>query len=221
MTRQELAAYFDHTTLKSEATDGDILKLCQEARENGFAAVCVNPVFVPLAFSHLKESPVKVCTVVGFPLGANRPEIKAAEALQAIKEGATEIDMVIHVGALRAGKMEDLKQDILAVQMACRSKALLKVIIETCLLNDEQKETVCKLAKEIEVDFVKTSTGFSTAGATPEDVRLMRRAVGPKIGVKASGGIRDLESAMAMIDAGATRIGSSMSVKILEEFNKG
>lgn len=218
MTRQELAAYFDHTILKSEATDGDILKLCQEARENGFATVCVNPVFVPLAFSQLRESPVKVCTVVGFPLGANRPEIKAAEALQAIKEGATEIDMVIHVGALRAGKMEDLKQDILSVQMACRSKALLKVIIETCLLNDEQKETVCKMAKEIEVDFVKTSTGFSTAGATPEDVRLMRRMVGPKIGVKASGGIRDLESALAMIDAGATRIGSSMSVKILQEF---
>lgn len=217
MTRKELAAYFDHTILKPEATDGDIIKLCQEAKENGFASVCVNPVFVPLAYSLLKESPVKVCTVVGFPLGANRPELKAAEALQAIKEGATEIDMVIHVGALRAGKMDDLKQDILAVQMACRAKALLKVIIETCLLNDEQKETVCKLCKEIEVDFVKTSTGFSTAGATPEDVKLMRRTVGPKIGVKASGGIRDLAAAMAVIDAGATRIGSSMSVKILDE----
>lgn len=217
MNRRELAAFFDHTILKPEATDGDIIKLCHEAKQNGFASVCVNPVFVPLAFSLLKESQVKVCTVVGFPLGANRPEIKASEALQAIKEGASEIDMVIHVGALRAGKMEDLKQDILAVQMACRSKALLKVIIETCLLNDEQKSTVCKLCKEIEVDFVKTSTGFSTAGATLEDVKLMRRAVGPKIGVKASGGIRELDTAIAMIEAGATRLGSSHSVKILAE----
>jgi len=217
MTRKELAAYFDHTSLKPEATDGDVIRLCQEARENGFFAVCVNPVFVPLAYSLLKESPVKVCTVVGFPLGANRAQIKAAEALQAIKEGASEIDMVIHVGALRAGKMEDLKQDILAVQMACRAKALLKVIIETCLLNDEQKETVCKLAKEIEVDFVKTSTGFSMAGAVVDDVKLMRRTVGQKIGVKASGGIHDLSVALAMIEAGATRLGSSASVKILDE----
>jgi len=217
MNKLELARYIDHTILKPDAKEGDVIKLCREALEHKFASVCVNASNVKLADSFLHGTEVKVCTVVGFPLGATTKETKAFEAAQAIESGATEVDMVINIGALKSGKLDVVEEDIRAVAEACRGKALLKVIIETCLLTDEEKVTACELSKKVGADFVKTSTGFSTGGATVEDIALMRRTVGPEMGVKASGGIRNLETSLKMIEAGATRIGASASISILNE----
>lgn len=213
----EIASLIDHTILKAEATRQDVLKVCAEAREYGFASVCVNPYWVPLAAHQLAGSGVKVCTVVGFPLGATSTESKVNEAVSAIRQGAGEIDMVLNIGELRSGDFESVKVDIAAVVEASHAHgSIVKVILETALLDDAQKITACKLAKAAKADFVKTSTGFSTAGATVHDIELMRRAVGPDIGVKASGGIRTFEDFQSMVAAGASRVGASASVKIVQ-----
>lgn len=217
MNKLELAGYIDHTILKPDAKEGDVIKLCREALEYKFASVCVNASNVKLADSFLHGTEVKVCTVVGFPLGATTKETKAFEAAQAIENGADEVDMVINIGALKSGKLDTVEEDIKAVAEVCKKKALLKVIIETCLLTDEEKVTACELSKKAGADYVKTSTGFSAGGATVEDVTLMRRTIGTNMGVKASGGIRNLESTLKMIEAGATRIGASASVSIINE----
>ncbi|MBE6053299.1 MAG: deoxyribose-phosphate aldolase [Clostridium sartagoforme] len=216
MNKKDLARMIDHTILKAEATENEVEKLCKEALEYNFASVCVNPSMVEKAASILKGSDVKVCTVIGFPLGATTTEVKAFETEDAIKKGATEVDMVINIGKLKEGNLDYVKKDIEAVVNAAKGKALSKVIIETCLLTDEEKVTACKLSKEAGADFVKTSTGFSTGGATASDIKLMRETVGPELGVKASGGVRSLEDAMAMIENGATRIGASASIAICE-----
>lgn len=210
-----LAKYIDHTVLKPDTKKDAVLTVCREARENGFFSVCVNPYYVPLVKSQLEGSDVKVCSVIGFPLGANTTAIKALEAKQSIADGADEIDMVINVSALKNGEPEVVEADIRAVAEVCSGKALLKVIIETCLLTDEEKVTACQLSVKAGVDYVKTSTGFSTGGATVADIALMRKTVGPDIGVKASGGVRDRETAIALIEAGASRIGASASVAIV------
>ncbi len=207
------AKLFDHTILKADAGREAVRKVCDEAKEYGFMSVCVNGYYTAYAAEQLKESDVKVCTVVGFPLGQMSLKAKAAEAAIAVEDGADEIDMVINVGALKDGLDDVVLSDIKAVKKACGS-LVLKVIIETCLLNEEEKIRACRLAKEAGADFVKTSTGFSTAGATAEDVALMRKTVGAGMGVKASGGIRDKETAMAMIEAGASRLGTSATVAI-------
>lgn len=209
------AKMIDHTLLKAEATQEQIIKLCEEAKKYGFASVCVNPVWVKTATEELKGSDVKVCTVIGFPLGSNTPETKAFEAKNAIENGATEVDMVINIGALKDKNDELVERDIRAVVDTAKGKALVKVIIETCLLTDEEKVRACELAVKAGADFVKTSTGFSTHGATVEDVALMRKTVGPDIGVKASGGVRDLNDLKSMVEAGANRIGTSSGVKIM------
>jgi len=209
-----LARYIDHTALKPDVSYVQVVKLCEEARLHGFASVCVNPSLVPCCADLLKGSGVKVCTVIGFPLGATATEVKAFEAANAIKEGADELDMVIDIGALKDGDTDTVHHDIAAVRAASVGKVL-KVIIETVLLTDEQKVLACQIAKECGADFVKTSTGFAGGGATVADVALMRRTVGPDMGVKASGGIRDAASAQALIDAGATRLGCSASVAIV------
>ena len=214
LTAKELARYIDHTLLKPEATPDQITKLCEEAKEYSFASVCVNPTNVALAAKLLKGSVVKVCTVIGFPLGANTSFVKAAETRDAVANGATEIDMVINVGALKAKNYDQVEKDIEAVVEAAGDN-LVKVIIETCLLTDEEKVKACELSKKAGADFVKTSTGFNKSGATPEDIALMRKTVGEKMGVKASGGVRDTEAALAMIKNGATRIGASASIAIL------
>jgi deoxyribose-phosphate aldolase len=212
-----VAALIDHTILKPEATRNDVIKICREAREYRFASVCVNPYWVPLVKAELAGSPVKVCTVVGFPLGATSTEAKVAETAAALRAGAQEIDMVINVGALRSGDTDAVKSDIQSiVRVAHEAGAIVKVILETALLDDTQKTVASKICKSAGADFVKTSTGFSTAGATVHDIALMRAAVGPNIGVKASGGIRTLQDVQAMTAAGATRIGASASVKIVE-----
>jgi deoxyribose-phosphate aldolase len=212
-----IAALIDHTILKPEATRADVVKICREAREYRFASVCVNPYWVPLVKSELSGSPVKVCSVVGFPLGATSTDAKVCETAAALRAGAQEIDMVINVGALRSGDTDAVKNDIQSVvRTAHGAGAIVKVILETALLDDAQKNVACKIAKAAGADFVKTSTGFSTSGATVHDIALMRAAVGPNIGVKASGGIRTLEDVQAMTAAGATRIGASASVKIVE-----
>jgi len=212
-----IAELIDHTILKADATRADILKICSEARQYNFASVCVNPYWVPLVRGELAGSPVKVCTVVGFPLGATSTEAKAAEAAAAVRAGAREIDMVINVGALRSGDHDTVKYDIeRVVEVSHQGGAIVKVIIETALLNDEQKAVACTLAKLAGADFVKTSTGFSTSGATAKDIALMRAVVGPELGVKASGGIRTIDDLRAMTAAGASRIGASASVKIVE-----
>jgi deoxyribose-phosphate aldolase len=212
-----IAALIDHTILKPEATRNDVIKICREAREYRFASVCINPYWVPLVKAELSGSPVKVCTVVGFPLGATSTEAKVAETAAALRAGAQEIDMVINVGALRSGDTDAVKSDIQAVvRVAHEAGAIVKVILETALLDDTQKTVASKICKSAGADFVKTSTGFSTAGATAHDIALMRAAVGPNIGVKASGGIRTLQDVQAMTAAGATRIGASASVKIVE-----
>ena len=212
-----IAALIDHTILKADATRADVLKVCREARQYGFASVCVNPFWVPLVRSELAGTQVKVCTVVGFPLGATSTESKASEAAIAVRNGAQEVDMVINVGALKSGEHDAVKADIAAVVKASHSGgAIVKVILETSLLDDTEKAIACVLAKEAGADFVKTSTGFSTAGATAHDIALMRQAVGPELGVKASGGIRSLQDLNTMTAAGATRIGASASVKIVE-----
>lgn len=207
----------DHTLLKPEATEDMIKKLCDEAKEYGFVAVCVNPFYVKKAKELLEGTNVKVATVVGFPLGANVKEVKAFETKKAIEDGAEEIDMVINIGALKNKDYETVKEDIKAVVEAAGDKAIVKVIIETCLLTDEEKVKACELAKESGAHYVKTSTGFSKAGAKVEDVKLMKKVIGEDMKVKASGGIRDYETAKAMIEAGASRIGASSSVKIIQE----
>jgi len=212
------AQYIDHTLLKQDATHDQVTQLCKEAHEYKFASVCVNPTNVKLCAGLLKNSPVKVCSVIGFPLGAGLPETKAFETEQALKDGATEIDMVINIGALKDRNLDLVARDILAVVKPVQSAgALLKVIIETALLTDEEKQIACLLAKEAGANFVKTSTGFSTAGATTEDVALMRHTVGPLMGVKAAGGVRSKEDLDNMVRAGATRIGASAGVRIVKE----
>ncbi|ARA86487.1 deoxyribose-phosphate aldolase [Bacillus paralicheniformis] len=215
MTKQ-IARMIDHTLLKPDAVTSEIEALCKEARVYGFASVCVNPCWVKLCAELLKDSEVKVCTVIGFPLGAASPETKAFETKQAIADGAGEVDMVINIGALKDRDTGTVEYDIRAVTDAAVGKALVKVIIETSLLTDEEKRLACELAVKAGADFVKTSTGFSGGGATVQDIKLMREAVGPVIGVKASGGVRDKESALAMVEAGATRIGASAGVSIVK-----
>jgi deoxyribose-phosphate aldolase len=216
-----IARMIDHTLLKPDATPGEITQLCSEARQHGFASVCVNPAHVKLSADLLAGSDVKVCTVIGFPLGATMPEVKVFEALDAIHKGATEIDMVINIGALKARDYTLVARDIQGVVAVCREHgALTKVIIEAALLTQEEKVAACLLAKEAGADFVKTSTGFGPGGATVEDVALMRRAVGESMGVKAAGGIRTLEDAERMVQAGATRIGASAGVRIVQEAQK-
>lgn len=214
LTRAELARTIDHTILRADATRADVAEVCREAREHGFFSVCVNPVHVPDVAAALAGSEVATCAVVGFPLGATPSALKAAEARWVVAAGAGEVDMVIDVGALKEGRQDDVRADIAAVRAAC-GPALLKVIIETCLLSDAEKETACRLAVAAGAGFVKTSTGFGKAGATVEDVALMRRIVGPDIGVKASGGVRTREDALRMLAAGASRIGASASVAIV------
>ncbi len=216
MTAQELAKTIDHTLLKPDATAAQILKICDEAKAYGFASVCVNPSRIALVAKALEGTDVTPCCVVGFPLGAIPSESKAAEAAVAVKNGAREIDMVIDIGAAKDGDWARVEADIAAVKAACGS-ARLKVIIETCLLTDDEKVQACLAAKRASADFVKTSTGFSKGGATVEDVRLMRQTVGPEMGVKASGGIHNRAEALAMLEAGATRIGASSGIAIVSE----
>lgn len=205
----------DHTILKPETTKEGVMKIINEAKEHHFYSVCVNPTWVALAAAELKTSPTAVCTVIGFPLGANTSATKAFETTDAIQNGADEVDMVINVGALKSGDDELVQKDIAAVVEAAKDRALVKVILETALLTKEEIVRACELAKAAGADFVKTSTGFSTGGATEEDVRLMRETVGPEMGVKASGGIHNETHARAMIDAGASRLGTSASVAII------
>lgn len=205
----------DHTILKPEATEAAVQKIIDEAKEYNFFSVCINPCWVAFTSEQLADTDVAVCTVIGFPLGANTPEVKAYEAADAIKNGANEVDMVINIGALKSQQYDYVRQDIQGVVDAAKGKALVKVIIETALLTDEEKVKACELAKEAGADFVKTSTGFSTGGAKVADIRLMRETVGPDMGVKASGGVHNAEEALAMIEAGATRIGASTGVAIV------
>jgi deoxyribose-phosphate aldolase len=217
-----IARLIDHTLLRPDAMHSDIVQLCREARDYNFASVCVNPYWVPLASAELDGSQVKVCTVIGFPLGATSTEAKAAETEAALRAGAREIDMVQNIGALRDNDDETVQEEIALVALVChRAGAIAKVILETSLLTDEQKITACQLAKNAGADFVKTSTGFSASGATVPDVQLMRRTVGPEMGVKASGGIRTLEDLLKMLEAGATRIGASAGTKIIEAAKSG
>jgi deoxyribose-phosphate aldolase len=217
-TARDWASLVDHTLLKPEATENDIKKLCNEAIEFGFASVCVNPFWVKKAAEFLRGSDVPVCTVIGFPLGATVSDVKAFEARRAIFNGAREVDMVINIGALKSGDDCTVEDDIRAVALAAHENGvLLKVIIETALLTDAEKVRACLASKNAGADFVKTSTGFAKGGATVEDVALMRRVVGADLGVKASGGVKGIEDARAMFEAGATRIGASVGVKIAQE----
>lgn len=216
MDKRTLARMIDHTILKPEASEEAVRRICEDALKYNFASVCINPCNIPLVAQMLKGSEVKVCTVIGFPLGANSTAVKAFETEDAIKNGAQEVDMVINIGKLKSKDYEYVKNDIKAVVDAAKGKALTKVIIETSLLTDEEKVIACKLSKKAGADFVKTSTGFSTGGATPEDIKLMRETVGPEMGVKASGGVRSHEDAIKVIEAGATRIGASASIAICE-----
>jgi deoxyribose-phosphate aldolase len=221
-TESEFARLIDHTLLKPDATQNEIAKLCAEALQYHFASVCVNPWNVAQAAEILRGSDVKVCTVVGFPLGATLPEVKVFEAQKSIERGAQEIDMVINIGALKSGRLGAVEADIHGVVVASHhGNAICKVIIETCLLTREEKIQASLAAKNAGADFVKTSTGFSTAGATPEDVRLIREAIGPSTGIKAAGGVRTLEDLQNMVAAGATRIGASAGVKIIEQLSSG
>jgi deoxyribose-phosphate aldolase len=218
ITAAELAHMIDHTLLKPNATEDQIRQLCAEARQYLFATVCVNPTWVPLTAKLLADSPVRVCTVVGFPLGANLPAVKAYEASQCLETGAAELDMVINIGALKSGQRKLVASDIASVVEAAHPfAAIVKVIIETCYLTDEEKVTACELTRSAGADFVKTSTGLGPSGATVADIALMRRTVGPEMGVKAAGGIRTAADALAMIAAGATRIGASASIQIVRE----
>ncbi|HSU25631.1 MAG TPA: deoxyribose-phosphate aldolase [Pyrinomonadaceae bacterium] len=217
-TAHDWASLIDHTLLKPEASEADIRKLCEEAAQYGFASVCVNPAWVKRAAEFLKGSGVPVCTVIGFPLGATLPDVKAYEARRSIFNGAREVDMVINIGALKSGDDCTVEDDIRAVADAAHENGVLcKVIIETALLTDEEKVRACLASKNAGADFVKTSTGFSKGGATAHDVALMRRAVGSSLGVKASGGVKGIDDARAMFEAGATRIGASVGVKIAQE----
>lgn len=217
-----LNQYIDHTLLKPDADLALIEKLCQEAKENKFYSVCINSYFVKACSQILSGTSVKVCTVVGFPLGASTMETKRFEAMKAVAEGAKEIDMVLNISAAKSGNWQYVLDDMSSLAQVCHQQgAILKVILENCLLTQEEKMKACELAVKAGVDFVKTSTGFSTGGATIEDVKLMRSIVGPNIGVKASGGIRNTETAMAMIEAGASRLGTSASVEIVKGLNAG
>ncbi|MEK6265501.1 MAG: deoxyribose-phosphate aldolase [Clostridium sp.] len=211
----KIEQYIDHTLLKQQASEEDIIKICREAKEYGFASVCANAYYASLVSKELKGSNVKTCIVVGFPLGATTKEVKAFEAKQAIENGAQEIDMVVNVGAIKSNKYDVVKEDIKAVVEASKGSALVKVILETCLLTDEEKVKVCQIAKEAGANFVKTSTGFSTGGATVHDIKLMRETVGAEMGVKASGAVRTTQDAKAVIEAGASRIGASSSIAIV------
>ena len=213
---KDLNRMIDHTLLKPDATEEDVKKLCMEAKEYEFSSVCVNPYYVKLAKEELKSTNVNIATVIGFPLGSTTWEVKAFEAKKSVENGADELDMVINIGALKSKKYDVVKNDISAVVKEAEGNVLVKVIIETCLLDNEEKIKACELSKEAGADFVKTSTGFSTGGATVEDVRLMRKVVGDSMGVKASGGIRDYDTAVKMIEAGANRLGASASVKIVQ-----
>lgn len=212
----KINSYIDHTILKAEATKGEVIQLCAEAKKYNFASICVNTCFAELVSNELKGSDIKTCVVVGFPLGAMATEAKAFEAKLAVEKGAQEVDMVINVGALKDKNYDLLMHDIKAVVDASHP-AIVKVILETCLLTDDEKVKACELSVEAGADFVKTSTGFSTGGATSEDIALMRKTVGKDIGVKASGGIRTKADALRMIEAGASRIGASASIKIVTE----
>ncbi|WP_188206201.1 deoxyribose-phosphate aldolase [Alkalibacillus aidingensis] len=212
----QIASMIDHTQLKPETQVEKINQICKEAKENQFASVCVNPTWVAHCHELLKDTEVKVCTVIGFPLGATTPETKAFETKQAIENGATEVDMVINIGSLKDGHYEEVQNDIEAVVNEAKGQALVKVIIETSLLTKDEKVKACEISKRAGADYVKTSTGFSGGGATVEDIRLMRTTVGPEMGVKASGGVRSLEDTKAMIEAGATRIGASSGVEIVK-----
>lgn len=223
MTEKELAGFIDHTQLSACATEDDIKKLCAEAVKYGFASCCVNPYYVPMAAEILRGTGVKVCTVIGFPLGANSIDDKASQAAMCVSEGADEVDMVVNLGAVKDGKWDEVFEEIYAVRCAVddvdcgeSKKIVEKVILETCYLNDEEIVAVCRKALEAGADFVKTSTGFGTGGATVHAVELMRKTVGKNMGVKASGGIHSFEEAVAMIEAGADRLGCSASVKIVE-----
>ena len=214
-TPMDLAPYIDHTLLKPDAKQSQIDQLCQEAIQYHFCAVCIQPFWVSYCAKKLRGTAVKVCTVVGFPLGANDPKSKAYETRQAIEDGAQEIDMVINIGAMKSGNIKMVEDDLRSIKRACRQTTISKAIIETFLLTDDEKVIACQLAKKIGYNFVKTSTGFAGGGATVHDVALMRRTVGPKMGIKAAGGIHNFEEAKAMIAAGATRLGTSSGVKIV------
>jgi deoxyribose-phosphate aldolase len=216
ITAAEMATYIDHTLLKPDAPFDALAKLGAEAMSYGFKAVCVNSANVAYIAAKLQGSSVAVCTVVGFPLGAMQTRAKAFEAQNAVDEGATEVDMVLNIGAMKSGDLKIVEDDIRAVRNAVKSPLVLKVIIETCLLTEEEKMKACKITKNAGADFVKTSTGFAGGGATKEDVALMREVVGPQMGIKASGGIKDWPTALAMIEAGATRLGTSSGVQIIE-----
>ncbi|MFA9376142.1 MAG: deoxyribose-phosphate aldolase [Lachnotalea sp.] len=208
--------YFDHTILKADATESQVAKICEEARTHNFASVCVNQYYTAFVAAELKGSDVKVCTVIGFPLGMMSTKVKCFETETAVADGAQEIDMVINVGALKDKKYDVVLEDIKKVKASCGNKSILKVIIEACLLTDAEKVKACELSKEAGADFVKTSTGFSTGGATAQDVKLMRQTVGNDMGVKASGGIRDRKTAEVMVEAGASRLGTSATVEIVK-----
>ncbi len=216
LTPAEMAKYIDHTYLKPQASAEDIRRICAEAKAMNTASVCVNPCWIKLVAQELAGTDVTPCCVVGFPLGANTPNVKAFEAAEAVANGAGEVDMVINVGAVKSGDWALVERDIAAVVTAVDGEAKVKVIIETCLLSDEEKVLACQAAQRVGADFVKTSTGFSTGGATAADVRLMRQTVGPEMGVKASGGVRSYEDAVAMIEAGASRLGASSGKAIIE-----
>ncbi|TJY41394.1 deoxyribose-phosphate aldolase [Cohnella pontilimi] len=215
MNTEQIAKMIDHTLLAATASRQDIERVCEEAKKYNFATVCVNPYWVPTAAARLAGSGVGVTTVIGFPLGASRTEAKAAETRDAIEAGATEVDMVLNVGALKSGDREAVLRDVKTVVEAARGKAAVKVIIETCYLTDEEKREASLICKEAGADFVKTSTGFGTGGATVEDIALIRSVVGPEMGIKASGGVRDLAFARQLAEAGATRLGASSSVAIV------
>ena len=221
MKREELAKYIDHTNLKAYASKEEIKKLCDEAKEYGFYAVCVNPYRVRDAAEFLKDTEIKIASVVGFPLGATFSEVKVQETIMAIRDGANEIDMVMNIGAMKDGDYKTVERDIKEVVNAAHEMhAMVKVIIETCYLTDDEKKKACELAKKAGADFVKTSTGFGSGGAKVEDVKLMREIVGDEMGVKAAGGIHSADEAIAMIKAGATRIGASRSVQIIESIHE-
>ncbi len=215
MDKRTIAKYIDHTLLKPEANRDAIVTLCSEAKEHHFASVCVNPAWVSVCAEQLAGSDVLVCTVIGFPLGASTSATKAFETENAIHNGAQEIDMVVNIGAIKSGNWDLVKSDIAAVVNAAHPKAIVKVILETGALTDEEKVKACEVSKEAGADFVKTSTGFGPGGATVADIALMRKTVGPDMGVKASGGVRDYDAVMAMIEAGATRIGASAGIAIV------
>ncbi|MDD4238840.1 MAG: deoxyribose-phosphate aldolase [Desulfotomaculaceae bacterium] len=220
LSKAELAGLIDHTLLKPDATPGDILELCSQAISFGFKAVCVNPCYTTLVSRELSGSAVRVCTVVGFPLGASDPALKAVEAGAAVQDGASEIDVVMNLGFFKGGLLSQVQEDLVAVVKAARSEnpqVVVKVILETCLLNDQEKIVACRLAVEAGADFVKTSTGFGKGGATIQDVALLRGEVGPSFGVKAAGGIRNLQTVLDIIKAGANRLGTSSGVSILLE----